>query len=495
MPVKKSNFYALLGLLRSATPDEIRRAYLKAAKKLHPDKNQAPGETELFLDIQQAYQILADPQRRAAYDATLADEPDTLVIESPLNCSVELSRPHIYRGTDRQLVYALVTISVASEYKAEAKTPPLNVCLALDCSTSMQGEKIDRAKMSAIQLINRLGPDDIFSLVRFSDRAEVIIPATRNIDARRNELHVRTLATGGGTEILHGLTTAIDEVQRYNNPQYVNHVILMTDGRTYGDEQQCYQQAKIAAGEGIGISGIGIGSGWNDVFLDQVASLTGGSTFFVQDPQDIERFLSDKFTNLSRMFAQSVELSGELHPGVTVDYAFRLQPEAVKLSFDKTTALGPVLYDEPLKIVLELTIATDRTNLDHLDLLTGHLRASIAARAVPVPEIPVGISVAVDDETSSVIPPVAILQALSKLNLYRMQEKARAALDAGDYEKATRHLQQLASHLLAQGEKSLAKTIMLEAQHVEQQNSFTESGEKQIKYGTRSLLMPGERTQ
>jgi Ca-activated chloride channel homolog len=493
MPEKRSNFYALLGLLRSATPDEIRRAYLKAAKKLHPDKNQAPGETELFLDVQQAYQILLDPQRRAAYDAALTDEKEDLPIEFPLNCKLELSRPHIYGGKDRQLVYGLVTISVKPEQKKNAKSPPLNICLALDCSTSMQGEKMDRAKSSAIQLINRLGPDDIFSLVRFSDRAEVAVPATRNIDLRRSELQIRALSTGGGTEILHGLTAALEEVRRYNNPQYVNHVILLTDGRTYGDEQQCYKQAQLAAEDGIGITGMGIGSGWNDVFLDHLASLAGANTVFIQKPEDIERFLQEKFSNLSRAFAQSVELFGELHDGVVVECAFRLQPETSALSWGKTTSLGPVLYDEPLRVILEFGIDSDRTNLRQLDLFKGQLDASIISSPMPVPSMPFSVSVSVDDEASSIVPPPALLQALSRLNLYRMQEKARNALDAGDYEKATRHLQQLATHLLAQGEKNLAKTILLEAQHIEQQKSFTESGEKQIKYGTRSLLMPGER--
>ncbi len=493
MSSKTPNLYALLGLLRSASSEEIRRAYLKSAKKLHPDRNQAPGETELFLGVQQAYQILADPQRKAAYDATLPNEEIEPVFESPLECKIELSRTNIYNGKEKQLVYALATVSVAPEYAKNAKSPPLNVCLALDCSTSMQGPKMDMAKASAIQLIRRLAPEDIFSLVRFSDRAEVVIPATRQLDVRRGEIQVNTLATGGGTEILQGLRTAIAEVQRYNSPNYVNHVILLTDGRTYGDEQQCYEDARDAARDGIGISGMGLGSGWNDIFLDHLANVSGGSSIFIQQPSDIERLLNDKFTYLSKAFAQSVDLHAELMPGVKVEYAFRIQPEAGVLSFGEEIHFGPVLYDEPLKVLLELSIESNRNDQDRLELMKGQLEFSVASILNPVPIFPFGIEVAVTNDVMTAPPPPAIFQALSRLTLYRMQEKARLAVEAGDYDRATRHLQQLATHLLSQGEKGLAKTIMLEAQHIEQQKAFSETGEKQIKYGTRSLLMPGER--
>ncbi|PKN92500.1 MAG: hypothetical protein CVU44_15310 [Chloroflexi bacterium HGW-Chloroflexi-6] len=493
MSPKKSNLYALLGLFRSATPEEVRRAYLKSAKKLHPDKNQAPGETELFLDVQQAYQVLVDPQRRAAYDATLPADEVEQVFRSPLDCKIELSRPSIHGGKDKQLVYALATIATSADHARTAKTPPLNICLVLDCSTSMQGPKMEMAKASALQLIQRLAPEDIFSLVRFSDRAEVAIPASRQINVRRSEMQIQTLTTGGGTEIFQGLKTAIDEVQRYNSPNYVNHVILLTDGRTYGDEQQCYEIAKIAASEGIGISGLGLGSSWNDVFLDHLTNISGGSSMFIQQPDDIERLLNEKFTYLSRAFAQSVDLYVEPAPGVSVEYAFRIQPESGVLSFGEVTRFGPVLYDEPLRVLLELSIESDRTNLRSLDLLTGYIESTVASVLTPVPNFPVKLSVMVDDNAVPPPPPPAIMQALSKLTLYRMQEKARVAVESGDYEKATKHLQQLATHLLSQGEKGLAKTILLEAQHIEQQKTFSESGQKQIKYGTRSLLMPGNR--
>jgi len=60
------------------------------------------------------------------------------------------------------------------------------------------------------------------------------------------------------------------------------------------------------------------------------------------------------------------------------------------------------------------------------------------------------------------------------LTLYRIQEKARAEVASGEYDKASMHLQKLATHLLADGERNLAHTILLEVEHVEREKAFSE---------------------
>jgi len=62
------NYYAILGILPTATPEEVRSAYLRRAKQYHPDhfgRDAAP-----FLNVQEAYDVLSDPANRASYDHT-----------------------------------------------------------------------------------------------------------------------------------------------------------------------------------------------------------------------------------------------------------------------------------------------------------------------------------------------------------------------------------------------------------------------------------------
>ncbi len=66
--MKYKDYYEILGVPRSASPDDVKKAYRKLARKYHPDVSKQPGTEEKFKEVQEAYATLKDPEKRAAYD-------------------------------------------------------------------------------------------------------------------------------------------------------------------------------------------------------------------------------------------------------------------------------------------------------------------------------------------------------------------------------------------------------------------------------------------
>jgi Ca-activated chloride channel family protein len=486
MSHRKQDYYSILGVLRDALQEEIKRAYLGAAQRLHPDHNTAVGDTEVFLDVQQAYEVLSNPKRRALYDATL---PPEIKIDLPYTHNILYSRSNLVRMTEPQMVYLLLEIQAPVELR-RAPSPPLNACIIIDRSTSMKGEKMDVVKATAIQVLRNLRQQDIMSVVAFSDRAEVIIPAANHLDRARLEARIQMIQPSGGTEIFQGLEAGAREIMRNIAAKRLNHIILLTDGQTYGDEQQCLELASKLGERGVGISAMGIGMEWNDIFLDVLATRTGGSSAFIAEPQDIKKLLLEKFNSLAQVYAEEMNLVTEPVDGAQLSYAFRLQPDPGLIMVDETTLrLGPILQDTSTRVIFEYIIHPTAVKSDLATILEGILNVSIASSEFLIPGFRMRLQRPVLDAADADSPPPEIVQALSRLMLYRMQERARNEIEKGNIEAGTRQLQTLAANLLSQGERSLARTIALEVDRIQKEKGISAEGGKKIKYGTRALFL------
>ena len=484
MPGEK-DFYTRLGVGRDASEEEIRKAYRSAARQLHPDVNVEDGATELFLNIKEAYEILIDPQQRAAYDRkSPAPAPP------PIRLNTIYSREALSRLKDPQLIYTLVELDVFVDIPKEETTSPINLTLIMDCSTSMQGERLDRLKITAIELLRQLRPQDIISLVVFNDRAEVLLPAGPRPALHVAEAKIQMMQARGGTEIFQGLKTGFLEARRYQNSNYSNHIFLITDGHTYGDESSCLTIAEQSAKAGIIISTLGLGSEWNDEFLDEIAKKTGGSSIFVSKPKDIELLLKEKLKGLGKSYVERVSMGFQTSPGVELKYAFRLNPELGPLPTTSPLHLGGIPYKSRQRLLLEFLVDPIHANVSKVMLAEGNFTFDIPTYTSAQYRLPLTLLRPVLDDAPIEPPPHTIVDAMSKLTLYRMQERVRESVAIGELDAAAQGLQNIATHLLSKGELDLAKTALLEVHNIKHQQKISQEGEKQIKYGTRSLLLP-----
>lgn len=488
MPAE-TDFYEVLGLSEDASSDDIRRSYFEAARRLHPDVNHTPGSSELFLKVQKAYEVLSDPAQRAGYDALRVKLAGTNVLA--VTTKTLYSRSVLPRLAEPQLVYTLLELAPNPKFAPPA-SPPLNICLLLDRSTSMQGERMDTVKAAAIELVRQIRPQDILSIVVFGDRAEVLLPAGQPMEKSEIITQIRMIRTGGGTEIGNGLQAGFFEVRRNLSKGSINHLILLTDGQTYGDQAICQEIAEQAAESGIRITGLGIGSEWNDVFLDKIASRTGGTSFYVSSAADIQTLLQEKFCSLNSEFSDQVSLLLSTGSDVELHAVYRLQPEATPLPVNPLLRLGSLPRNGSLTALFEFIVSPVSPEAWQISLASGTLSLNIPSQPDQDTNIKFNWRRMVSTVSNTEFPPLPIFEALSQVTLYRMQDAAREEAGAGNFEQASRRLHYLATHLLSQGNRELAHAVLVEAGRLAHTSSFSEEGEKRIKYGTRALLLPGK---
>jgi Ca-activated chloride channel family protein len=483
------NYYELLGVDRNANPDDLRQAYREAALRYHPDRNNNPGDTELFLRIGQAYETLADPKLRAAYDEELLDLEVKKIEESPFIYKVIHSRDKLLQLGEPQVHYILMDILPSP--KTTGTRAPINLSIVIDRSTSMQGQRLDQVRSATLAILGELTPHDRASVVAFSDHAELIVSAEQARDTSSARARLSLLQAGGGTEIGQGLKLGLNQIQKNYIQDGVNHLILLTDGRTYGDEDLCLQLSEISATHGIIINGIGIGADWNDRLVDEITSQTGGNVLFLDSPKTIGGFLQRIFESLGRVYATRVRLNGNLAQQVDLRSAFRLLPDPMPLNDSLPILLGDLGREAKIQILMELIIHPIG-QIEELEMAHLSIYGDILGSGQDTYELPVNIRLKASDKPDPTPPPEELLSTLSFVALYRMQEKARHESELGQSHQAARRLENLATQLLASGERELAKAALNEASRVTQTRRFSTEGEKVLKYGTRSLLLPAK---
>jgi Ca-activated chloride channel family protein len=481
--------YAVLGIPQEATPDDVKIAYRRAARRLHPDVNRTnPGAGVQFQDITAAYELLLDPQRRQRYDNETRQRrsSDDLIFTA----RTVASRRAILPLEEPQVIYLLTDIipDLRAQQQPQVESR-LNLTLVLDHSKSMDGTRLEKVKVAAHQIVDQLKPEDVFSVISFNDFAEVVVPATAATDKPAMKARISLMNAAGGTEIFRGLAAGVEQNRTYLAPKLVNHVLMLTDGRTYGDEEKCLALAREVSKQGISISAMGLGHDWNDHFLDELAALTGGHSEYINSHGAVVRFMNDHVRNLSNVFAERLQLSIAPDHDIRLESAFKLAPSPGELSIEGGyIPLGNLQAHRSVSVLLQLEIPAELSigfrSLARVAVL-GDILSNRNQRHVAINDL----SVEVVEQAQVEEPPANVVEALEKLNLYRMQERAQQALDEGNPVEATKRLDYLAARLGEMGEEELAQKAREESQRVALTSALSEKGRKDLKYNTRHLLL------
>ncbi len=260
-----------------------------------------------------------------------------------------------------QIAYALIEAKPTA-MMAQVRMP-LNFALVLDHSGSMRGAKLKNVKEAVKMVIDRLEPIDYISVVIFDDTAQVIIPSMPANDPIGMKAAIDRIPDAGGTTMSLGMIQGLGELRRWNIPNAVNRMILLTDGVTYGDTDRCRQLARDAAAANISIYPLGIGSDWDESLLDDIGQLSGGTPAeFIKSPADAMSIFEQQLQSAVAVAVRNATLTLRLPAGVSPRKAVKVLPlirdvEQSSLSDRQVIIpLGDLEKDTAQSVLVELMI-------------------------------------------------------------------------------------------------------------------------------------------
>jgi Ca-activated chloride channel family protein len=227
----------------------------------------------------------------------------------------------------------------------------------------MKGAKLKNVKEAVKIVLDRLEPTDYVSVVIFDDTSQVIIPSMPANDKPGMKAAIDQIRDAGGTTMSLGMIQGLNELRRWNIPNAINRMILLTDGVTYGDSDRCRQLARDAAAAGISIYPLGIGADWDEDLLDSVGQLSGGMPAeFIRNPSDALSIFEQQLQSAVDVAIRNATLILRLPVGVSAKKAVKVLPiisdlgQSVLSDRQVVISLGDLEKDKPQSVLVELLI-------------------------------------------------------------------------------------------------------------------------------------------
>jgi len=206
-----------------------------------------------------------------------------------------------------------------SELEKSKKRPPVNVAIVIDNSGSMSGSKIDQARRAAVAAVNRLRDDDIVSVVLYNSQVSVLVPATKASDRESIVAQIESITANGSTALFAGVSKGAGETRKFLRDEYVNRIILLSDGQANVGPATPAELERLGASlvkEGISVSTLGLGLGYNEDLMSGLAQSGSGNHMFVEEADDLVNVFNKEFNDLLSVVAGDFEIEATMASGV-----------------------------------------------------------------------------------------------------------------------------------------------------------------------------------
>ena len=393
------------------------------------------------------------------------------------------------RSSQRQL-----SLSLSALVDEDEAHLPLNLCLVLDHSGSMEGKPISTVKQAAMHIIKKLNKGDRLSVIAFDHQAKVIIPNQLVDDVIEIEEKIQALEVNGGTAIDEGMKLGIKQIAM-GQKNAVSQIFLLTDGENeHGDNCRCLKLAQLASEYSITINTLGFGTHWNQDTLEQIADIAGGTLAFIEEPEQAINEFAKLFNRVQSVGLTNAYLMMELMPGVRLAElkpVAQVFPETIEIPVKLegnyfSIRLGDLMVDISRIVLVNLyinqlspgkhQIASVQIRYDDPALEKERLLSNIFVIEVEV------------QKTYQPAPSNQVQQYVLALAKYRQTQIAEAKLKEGDHLGAVTMLQTAAKTALQLGDQQGATVLQSSATCLQSGNELSERDKKKTRLVSKTIL-------
>ena len=265
------------------------------------------------------------------------------------------------------------------------------VVLIIDKSSSMEGKKMELAKLAAIGVVENLRAIDSVGVLIFDNSFQWAVPVRKAEDRSMIKRLISGITPDGGTQIAPALTEAYNKISPLRTAY--KHIVLLTDG--ISEEGDSMTLSRQAVANKVTISTVGLGQDVNRAFLEKVAQLALGKSYFLNDPSGLEQILLRDVqehtgtTSVEKATHPIVEKRAEILDGVGIEAAPPLKGYVRFIS--KPTADTILKADEKDPLLVRWQYGLGRSAVftsDAKNALGGELGDVARVRSVVVEHLP-----------------------------------------------------------------------------------------------------------
>lgn len=192
---------------------------------------------------------------------------------------------------------------------------PLNLCLVIDRSGSMEGLPLDYVKNACQYVVDMLSPQDTLSIVTFEEMVDVLMPPQRVTNKQAIKDGIMRLQAGNTTNLSDGLSLALSQLSMANESGRATRMVVFTDGEPTAGIKDFGQLVQIAAdvkARGVSATFLGFGSEYNEELLASMSKKAGGNYYYIQRPELIPEIFRAELEKLLSVAATNVRLEVSL---------------------------------------------------------------------------------------------------------------------------------------------------------------------------------------